>query len=695
MVRLSFKRKQACFSALGLLLLLTASCGETRQVKLSEATIVISNGAGEGVRFAARELQGYLKKVTGRELSIAEDNRQIEGPMILVGPSRYTTHLDTARLRRGGFAIKTTNGNLALIGSNDEGTQFAVYEFLESLGVRWYWPGELGEVVPKPKMASMVVGPLDIVQNPDFAWRDRGPGGALWGATTGPTEMHERELLLGITPEHQAEVRLWEKRNKWGGLKIHGGHSLGEVFPPTRFAKTHPEYYALVNGKRAVPGEDYDYKHGGQVCTTNPEVVEVAVKWARDFLSQHSDYDGIHLTVNDGGGFCECDRCRALDSPRLLGRPGLEVDEMRKTVQRTVITDRIYTFVNQVAEEVHKTHPGKLVFSMAYSRYINPPEKIRLHPQVVPQYCLWSAYKHASPEFKTQHREIAAGWARAANRKGIYEYDINGSWPGLHRLVMSHIAESIKHLNSLGYDLYQTQSGDEFAINGMNYYVTGKLLWNADLDEKQILEELYERAFGRAGPQIRRYHRLLQDAWDAATSEGQDITCSSIETTRLLELFTPELLQQCGQALDEAERLADDELIRNRVEFYRKGLQYTQLTVEAVRRAKDLFAAGVDIVNLTRAQARLAKMPKREGQALIESCLNAWEERERCVEALKNDYVLSYFWITYNDTTREFNPVDNLRKISGVGRRPGMKQLTHSAPSQTKRVVYVKAGEGS
>lgn len=691
MVRVPSKRIMVCLNLLASLLFL-ASCRETRQVTLSEATIVISDGAGEGVRFAARELQGYLKKVTGREPSIAEDNSEVEGPMIWVGPSRHTTDLDTARLRRGGFVIKTTDGNLALIGKDDEGTQFAVYEFLESLGVRWYWPGELGEVVPKT--AALVVGPYDLVENPDFAWRDRGPGGALWGATTGPTEMHQRELLLGITPEHQAEVRLWEKRNKWGGLKIYGGHSLGEVFPRS-FAKTHPEYYALVNGKRAVPGEDYDYKHGGQVCTTNPEVVQVAASWARDFFARHPDYDGVHLTVNDGGGFCECDRCRALDSAQLLGRPGLEVDEMRRSAQRTVITDRIYTFVNQVAQKVEKTHPDKLVFSMAYSRYINPPEKIRLHPQVVPQYCLWSAYKHASPEFKTQHREIAAGWAKAANRKAIYEYDINGSWPGLHRIVIPHIAESIKYLHSLGYDLYQTQSGDEFAINGMNYYVAGKLLWNADLDEKKILEDFYTRAFGRSGPQVQRYHRLLQEAWDAATRQGQDITCSSLETTQLLELFTPELLHQCGQALDEAERLADNEVIRKRVEFYRKGFEYTRLTVEAVRRAKDLFAAGVDIMNLTRAQARIAKMPKRDGHALIESCLNAWEERERYVESLKNDYVLAYFWTIYNDTTREFNPLDNLRKISGVGHHPGMKQLTNSTPSQTRRVVYVKAGEGS
>ncbi len=662
-------KKPLSVCVLGLILALASACGGSDQVTLvkdgqSKATIVIPSGATTEVRTAATGLQTYVKKISGALLPLVEDDRDINGTMVLVGPTRITSRagVDLGRLKPGGFVVKTVGGSLVVIGKDDEGTQFAVSELLEVLGVRWYWPGELGEVVPR--MTMIIVDPLDIAQSPDFAWRDRGPGGALWGAVGGPTDMDGRALLLGITPEHQAEVKLWEKRNKWGGLKIYGGHCLGEVFPPQKYAKTHPEYYALVNGKRAVPGEDYDYKHGGQVCTSNPEVVQAAVAWTRNFFNQHPDFDGVHMTVNDSGGFCECDKCRALDSNSIVARPGIEAEEMSRAAKRTVITDRIFTYINQIAEEVEKTHPGKLVFSMAYSRYITPPQRIRLHPNVVPQYCLWSAYKHASPDFKNQHREISAGWAKAARRKGIYEYDINGSWPGLHRLVMSHIAESIKHLHSLGYDLYQTQSGDEFAINGMNYYVTGKLLWNVKLDEEQILEDFYQKAFGPSGPAVRRFHQLLQDAWNKATEKGTDVSCNSLETTRLLELFTPDLLRQCEQALQEADRLATDPVIRKRVEFYRQGFRYTQLTVEATRKAKELLKAGIEITDLTRAQSQLARVKRSQAQALVADALKAWEERGRFVESLRNDYVLAYFWVKYNDVSRDFNPVENLRFLS-------------------------------
>ncbi|HEX9971405.1 MAG TPA: DUF4838 domain-containing protein [bacterium] len=631
---------------------------------LPKAVIVLNSGATEAERFAALEMQTYLRKISGAEIPIKIDSVKLHENQILVGQSRLTKEwgINTEELGREGFRIKTKDNNLVLVGRDDAGTQFAVYTFLEKyLGVRWFWPGELGEIVPK--MKTIAIEQIDDTEEPDFKWRDRGPGGALWGATTGPTEMHARERLLGVTLKHQKEVELWEKRNKWGGMKIYGGHALGEIIPPEKYAKIHPEYYAWVDGKRAVPGDDYDYKHEGQICTTNPEVIKVAVEWARNFFDEHPDYDGVHLTMNDGGGFCECEKCLALDSGEFIERPGIDREEMKKQPAKyTVITDRIFTFMNQIAEEVQKTHPGKYIVSMAYSRYAKPPEKIKLHPYVIPQYCLWSAYKHANAELKKQHEEIATGWAKAAHKKGIYEYYINGSWPGMHRLVMQYMAESIKNLFRQGIDLYQTQSGDEFAINGLNDYVASKLLWDTSLDENQILTDFYQKLFGNAGSSIQRFHQRLVDAWAVATKDGVDVTCSSLENTRLLELFTPQLLDECRQDLAEAERACDYDLICNRVEFYKKGFHFTELTVAAVQAAKKLEALGVHFFPVETAVQEVQQIEKEEAKRLIEEVISAWDERDNFVEELKNDYILAYFWIKYNNSTRQFNPLENLKK---------------------------------
>jgi len=633
---------------------------------LSKATIVVACGASEETRFAAEELRNYLEKISGAKLRIVDDSLEYNGCAIRIGPSQRVISMGvkTRNLEKEGFQIKTLKDNLILLGQDETGTLFAVYTFLEKyLGVRWLWPGELGEVVPQ--MKDVVVGPIDESEQPDFRWRDRGPGGALWAAAVGPTEMHARARLLGITEAHQFQVKLWEKRLKWGGMRIYGGHSLGEVFPPGKYAKSHPEYYALVDDRRDVPGPDYDYKHSGQICTTNPEVIRIAIEWAQQFFNAHPEYDGIHLTPNDGSGFCECERCRALDSGRFVERPGIDLEEMkRKPTKYSVITDRIFTFMNQVALEVEKSHPGKCIVSMAYSRYALPPETICLHPMVIPQYCLWSAYRHSNPGLHGQHLAIADGWAKAAKKKAIYEYYINGSWPGLHRLAVGCFARSIKELHRMGFDLYQTQSGDEFAINGIQYYLAAKLLWDVSTDENQILDDFYKKAFGKAGAAIKRFHARLEKSWAEKTKDGEDVSCQSIDNTRLLELFTPRLLKACQKDLEDAGKMADTETIKKRIDFFRKGFRFTELTVNAVRASRKLTDAGLSFSDPGTIKKKMDVLPSTGVDQMVKEALTAWQERDAFVEAVKNDFVLAYFWVKYNDTTRKLNVHPDLIELS-------------------------------
>ena len=83
--------------------------------------------------------------------------------------------------------------------------------------------------------------------------------------------------------------------------------------------------------------------------------------------------------------------------------------------------------------------------------------------------------------------------------------------------------------------------------------------------------------------------------YSIATSDGRDVNCQSVENTRLLEFFTPELVQACRKDLAVAKSIAKDHLFWQRVEFYSKGFHYTELTVAAVRAAKKLEAMGIHL----------------------------------------------------------------------------------------------------
>jgi hypothetical protein len=70
---------------------------------------------------------------------------------------------------------------------------------------------------------------------------------------------------------------------------------------------------------------------------------------------------------------------------------------------------------------------------------------------------------------------------------------------------------------------------------------------------------------------------------------------------------------------------------------------------------------GIDLSS--RISKQLEEPEKQKARKLAHEALLAWEQRDQFVEESKNDYVLAYFWIKYNDATRNFNPTANLRKL--------------------------------
>ena len=630
-------------------------------VQSSEAVsrIVVSEEASQGELDAAHELQRYVEKITRARIPILTSFSDSARFSILIGRANEQSTLTLPGLERESYVIRTSGDVLYLCGADDDAVFFAVCTFLERYcDVHWFWPGELGEVVPQ--RSTLAIPDIDIYEAPDFKWRNRGPGGPLWG----PLDRISKQRELGITESHLEQVRLWERRNKLGGMKISGGHEWGNIVPPVKYGKEHPEYFALIDGRRDRDFESFDGKHGAQLCTTNSDLIPIFTAHIDAFFKSHPDYDALHISPNDGGRFCECERCRALDTGKRL----------KKNPDKPVITDRIFTFADTIAREMGAKHPGKYLVNLAYSWYVYPPERTKIDDRVIPQYCLWSCYLHDNEEKKQEHYAIAKAWTEAAKNVAIYEYFINGAWPDLPRIVYRTIAESLRYLHGIGIRLYQAQAGDGFAINGLNYYVAAKLWWNVHADVDALVEGYYDKAFGKSGTWVRRYHERLQQAWRKAVSRGDHPSCSSFATSSVHQLYPLELLHECEEDLRRARAEVTDGIIRRRIDFLEQGLRYVILTVKAVTLTKQLESLGVAISSetvtdeeeLIRLEGHKREGPKRSSTVaeLIRSSLRAWEERDEYVEKLKDDYVLSYFWVKYNDANRTFNSTNRLRQLS-------------------------------
>ncbi len=599
--------------ALGLLgILLGATPG--RDEVLRQATIVTAADAPRVVAFAAAELRDLLRRCTGIELPLADDSADPAGPLLLVGRSAIT---DRLALRREfddqAFLIKRVGNALALVGDDLDkpgagpipfdyrtsraGTLYAVYTYLERFhGARWFWPGDGGEVLPK---ADGIAFPeVDTYDRPDFAWRH------FW--------------FLGDTLDDQVtnvEVPLWYLRNKMGiafGSPSSFAHSWTGCLDGNANFAAHPDWYALVDGERRpfYLEENGKPKYAGrQVCTSNPEVVQQFVGKLRQLDPTQKLVASI--SPNDGSGFCECARCRALDHPGLYG-PDEGYDG-------AVHSDRVYGFVNQVAREIRKTHP-KLYLGLFSYTYLRPEPRAlaRLEDNVIVAMTQISAL-YNDPALKQSERERIVAWSKKHTKLlgrdylGLYE------WLNIAHPQTRVLAEDLRFLREHHYLGYYWEGAVDFATNHLNAWVAGRLMWDVDQDVEAVLGDYCDHGFGRAGQAVRAYHDQMEKVF-----MGRPVEATMYGAGMLPTIYSAEDLAKAGRFLDEAARLADGDEVRRRVEYVRLGHDLTEQTVTFLRLCQRLTDAGFPI-SLRRYEARpTTAMPSREQVA-------AWitEARER------------------------------------------------------------------
>ena len=363
----------------------------------SDYQIVLGEGPDHVARMAADELQRWLTEATGATLPIAaEADPTLK--QIFVGQAALPAEagVDIAALPPEGFVVRTVGEDLVLVGMDDgihpeeiastakptqTGTMNAVYDFLEDyVGVRWYWHDDLGTIVPE--LDALTVPALDYTEAPRFIYRALPYGPTVDGAQVASSE--------------------WGRRNRLGkSISTYHSHAFFRHLPIDRYASEHPEYYALVGDRRVT--RYYSGSHGGQVCTTNPEVINIFAQSCLDYFRSFPDRTMCAVSPNDGGGFCECDECTALDPglwPEGRGRDGIPL-----------MADRMLTFYNQIAEQTSAEFPDSYLGAYVYSYYSLPPKRVKPHPNLALVHAINTEWRGGIDEIWANDREMIDGWA--------------------------------------------------------------------------------------------------------------------------------------------------------------------------------------------------------------------------------------------------------------------------------------------
>ena len=508
------------------------------------ATIVIPVEADAWTRRAAGWLQDYLQKIGGIPLRIANENESMGGPRISVGHTKLAAAAgieargwkwDTCRLAVKGDVLFLLGRDEADIAGQDFNTQIktgaagtckAVVTFLEEYcGVRWFLPGPEGELIPYRSTIS-VARTLDKTVVPVFAYS---VGRNLYGVNT----------PASFANNFRAAIKLLS----------YGGHSYYAWLPAGKYFQTHPEYFALINGKRR--GE------GNHLCSSNPEVRDILIREIRKQFD--AGYDWVELGQEDNFTRCQCERCEALDNYRdqpppdwyeMYDQPGF--DELKKHP-----CERLLLLHKAIADACRVSHPGKTVQLLVYRQTLAPSEKFKgFGTNVVAEMC------NINPQALSPWQ----GKVRA-NTAYLYWFDTTlGLGMGLHT-TPQQASERIRFLRDWNFIGLAQVPQANWGLQGPIYYTIAKALGNPDLEPQTLVEEYCAGVFAEAGPEMAEFFKHLY-ARDIVAIER-----SSAEDQHLL-YYPPSLLNEWELLLKRAELKARSERAKNWVRLTHEQFDY-------------------------------------------------------------------------------------------------------------------------
>jgi len=429
--------------------------------------IRVSPDASEEIRKSADDLARTLGKITGAVFAV-EPGADAKG--ITVGT---ITQFPDEELKKAlaieedyngveAYAIRSDEGRIRLLANTDLGVSHAVSRFLELLGCRWFFPGPAWEILPAKKDLAFA---LNETSRPAIWTR------TIWfGRTNQPWEPGD--------PDGTAAFNEWTRRNRLGeSLKVNASHRWHAI--PNDYKEefdAHPEYFALVDGKRTPP----------QLCVTNPGLQKAVVRYANDFFAKNPDADMVSVDPADQAGWCTCEDCKKLGHH----------------------SNQAFYLANIVGKAIAKTHPGKYVGLLAYSWHSEAPP-FTLEPNV---YVQLTAGMNAS---KFSFDELFALWTEKCSHVGIYEYYSywemdKGLFPGVG--VSNRIDELDERMQRFAKNKVNSisaQSANCWGVNGLGYYIASKLMWDPSAEVDALKKDFYEKAFGPAAAVMERYYERL------------------------------------------------------------------------------------------------------------------------------------------------------------------------------------------
>ena len=430
---------------------------------------------------AAEELAKWLAVMSDTQIPIIGESRFKKGQLVLsIGKTRLYQQAvgkSTQSLGEEGYAIHQNGESLFFVGGSRRGPINAVIAFLEEdLGCRWYTRDESSYRIPHREEVRL--NPVLREEKPAFEVREL----MFWDAFDEHWGLYNR---MNATRSHKTSMR-----EEWGGYTDYprgwSEHTFRKLIPAEQF-EAHPEYFSQRkgNGKSKRTQE--------QLCVTNTDGKRIAIERALRAFAKPK-FELLSISQNDGRfNYCRCQSCQT-------------------SIEKYGVSGTYLNFVNDIAREIEKEYPGKMVSTLAYYHTFEPPT-VRPRGNVLIELCTNDHWPRRYEPVRNNQDfvKVLNGWQALDARVHIWDYPAIYSHYLLPFPTIDVFTDNLRfyHESGVGGVLFQGtyQTNAKGAMqNALKSWVWSKLMWNPRLDAEALVEDFIRGYFGLLAGDITEIH---------------------------------------------------------------------------------------------------------------------------------------------------------------------------------------------
>jgi len=484
--------------------------------KKALAEIVYDESADSLTIKAARLLQDYLAEMTGIKLSrgafISQKYSQIYiGREFLKGTDKE--RLNSASMKDS-FILCSRDGSFNIAGKTPIADMYAVSTLLEEyLGCMKFTVND--EYIPKT--SEIILPDICKIYKPAFPFR-----------------------VPHFQGRNDKNFREWHRIssfNDWG-MFVHTFHRL---VTPEKYFEEHPEYFALVSGRRL---------QDGQLCLSNKDLMRLLIENLRAEMKKKPHKTYWSVSQNDCYNYCECENCSAL------------YDKYGS------ISGAYIQMTNDIAREF----PDKQISTLAYQFTRSAPKNIKPLENVNIMFCSIECNRSmplADDPRSADFVKDMKDWSRLSNNIFAWDYVVQFKnyltpFPNFHVLQPNIRFFRDNNVNMM----FQQGSGGSWSdLSDVKQYLIAKLLWNPEADADSIVTHFINKYYGSAAPYIKKYYDLTHKHLIEKQAE-QVLDIYGFPVFYYDAHLTQELLAQYQDLMDKAEKVVREDSV-----YYKRVLR--------------------------------------------------------------------------------------------------------------------------